>query len=120
MRIPEHHLSIISRDSFIIEYVGELLPRDLFQKRMEEHLETARGKKRHYYFMAVSPHEILDASRKGNVGRFLNHSCEPNCEMQKWIVGNEIRMGLFTLRDLAAGEEICFDYKIDRYGYDLT
>jgi len=103
-----------------MEYVGELLPRDMFLKRMEEHLEGGPGRKRHYYFMAVSPHEILDASRKGNFARFLNHSCEPNCQLQKWVVGNELRMGIFTTREVSADEELCFDYKIDRYGYKIS
>ena len=37
----------------------------------------------HFYFMALNGKEIIDASRKGNVSRFINHSCKPNCETQK-------------------------------------
>ncbi|KAK1955869.1 SET domain-containing protein [Colletotrichum sublineola] len=71
---------------------------------------------RHYYFMAITPNEILDASRKGNFSRFMNHSCDPNCILQKWVVGNELRVGFFGTRDIKKGEELCFDHKIDRYG----
>lgn len=43
-------------------------------------------------------------------GRFVNHSCEPNCEMQKWSVDGYYRMALFALRDIEPGEEITYDY----------
>lgn len=43
-------------------------------------------------------------------GRFVNHSCEPNCEMQKWSVDGYYRMALFALRDIDPGEEITYDY----------
>jgi histone-lysine N-methyltransferase SETD2 len=36
------------------------------------------------YFMALNYNEIVDASRKGNVARFINHSCSPNLSVEKW------------------------------------
>jgi SET domain-containing protein len=42
---------------------------------------------------------------QGNVARFINHSCEPNCETQKWMVRGELAIGLFTLRKIKAGEQ---------------
>lgn len=53
---------------------------------------------------------------QGNFARFINHSCEPNCETQKWMVRGELAIGLFTLRDVKAGEELTFDYNFERYG----
>ena len=44
-------------------------------------------------------------SLQGNVARFINHSCEPNCETQKWMVQGELAIGLFTLRKIKAGEQ---------------
>lgn len=46
----------------------------------------------------------------GGDGRFVNHSCEPNCEMQKWSVNGLPRMALFASRDIKAGEELNYDY----------
>lgn len=53
---------------------------------------------------------------QGNLGRFINHSCEPNCETQKWVVEGELAIGLFALRDIAVGTELTFDYNFERYG----
>ena len=42
---------------------------------------------------------------RGNVARFINHSCDPNCYVQKWHVCGEMRIGIFARRDIPAGEE---------------
>ncbi|CAG7725604.1 unnamed protein product [Allacma fusca] len=98
---------------FVIEYVGEVLNPRGFTQRTREY---AKEKQEHFYFMALRSDTIIDATLKGNCSRFINHSCEPNCETQKWTVNGELRIGFFTLRDLEAGEEITFDYQFQRYG----
>ncbi len=45
---------------------------------------TSRCRFRSY---TLPPQEVIDATRKGSEARFINHSCDPNCEMQKWQVG---------------------------------
>lgn len=59
---------------------------------------------------------ILCGLSQGALGRFINHSCEPNCETQKWLVQGELAIGLFAQRDIKAGEELTFDYNFERYG----
>lgn len=103
----------ILRGTFISEYVGEVLPQAQFMKRMKVHLNEG---KRHFYFMAIQAGEIIDASMKGNFSRFMNHSCDPNCQLQKWVVNGKFRMGLFATRYVSAGTELTFDYKMERYG----
>ena len=71
-----------------------------------------------YYFMAVEDDVILDASSKGSIARFINHSCDANCVIQKWTVGDELRIGIFTQRKIRQGEELSIDYKYDRIGMD--
>lgn len=46
----------------------------------------------------------------------MNHSCNPNCVTQKWVIGKKMRIGIFTCRMITAGEELTFDYKFERYG----
>uniref|UniRef100_T1IP88 [histone H3]-lysine(36) N-trimethyltransferase n=1 Tax=Strigamia maritima TaxID=126957 RepID=T1IP88_STRMM len=103
--------------SFLIEYVGEVLESREFRKRVKEY---ARDNHQHYYFMALKSDEIIDATRMGNPSRFINHSCSPNCETQKWTVNGELRIGFFTRTFVAAGEELTFDYQFQRYGYEKT
>lgn len=71
---------------------------------------------RHYYFMNIGNGEVIDAARKGNFGRFINHSCDPNCETQKWMVRGELSIGLFAIKDIPANSELTFDYNFERYG----
>ncbi|OPJ90377.1 hypothetical protein AV530_008922 [Patagioenas fasciata monilis] len=67
-------------NTFVLEYCGEVLDHKEFKARVKEY---ARNKNIHYYFMALKNDEIIDATQKGNCSRFMNHSCEPNCETQK-------------------------------------
>jgi len=67
-----------------MEYVGEVLDPKEFRRRAKDY---AKDKNRHYYFMALKSDAIIDATMKGNISRFINHSCEPNAETQKvsWL-----------------------------------
>jgi hypothetical protein len=60
--------------------------------------------------------QVIDACRRGNRARFINHSCEPNCETQKWVVKGELKIGFFATKDITVGEELQFDYNFERYG----
>eukprot|EP00879_Flechtneria_rotunda_P011715 GHRR01012236.1.p1 GENE.GHRR01012236.1~~GHRR01012236.1.p1 ORF type:complete len:1545 (+),score=749.24 GHRR01012236.1:1019-5653(+) len=103
----------LSAGQFLIEYIGEVLEEDEYIRRKQYYIQTGQ---RHYYFMNIGNGEVIDACRKGNRARFINHSCEPNCETQKWMVRGELAIGLFTLRRIKAGEELTFDYNFERYG----
>lgn len=70
---------------------------------------------KHRYMMVLSGGEVIDATRMGGYARFINHSCEPNCGVEKWEVGGEERCGIFALRDIHDGEELTFDYKFQSF-----
>ena len=53
---------------------------------------------------------------QGALGRFINHSCQPNCDTQKWSVHGELAIGLFAAKDIPANTELTFDYNFERYG----
>lgn len=100
---------------FIFEYIGEVIGENSFRKRMSQYDEEGI---KHFYFMSLSKGEFVDATKKGNLGRFCNHSCNPNCYVDKWVVGDRLRMGIFAGRSIRAGEELTFNYNVDRYGAD--
>eukprot|EP00198_Chlamydomonas_reinhardtii_P005407 XP_001694743.1 histone methyltransferase [Chlamydomonas reinhardtii] len=106
-------LEDIKAGQFIIEYIGEVLEEDEYQRRKEYYMSVGQ---RHYYFMNIGNGEVIDACRKGNISRFINHSCEPNCETQKWLVHGELAIGLFAVRDIPKDTELTFDYNFERYG----
>ena len=100
--------------NFVMEYIGEVLDYRQFKKRSKK-LDDGPA---HYYFMALTGDEVIDATYKGNVSRFINHSCDPNCETQKWTVNGEMRIGFFLIKDVEEGTELTFDYKFERYGQE--
>lgn len=53
--------------------------------------------------MKLGGNEVIDPTYKGNMARFINHSCDPNCETQKWNVLGEICVGIFATRDIEVG-----------------
>jgi [histone H3]-lysine36 N-trimethyltransferase len=102
-------------NDFIFEYIGEVITEPSFRRRMRQYDEEGI---KHFYFMSLNKGEFIDATKKGNLGRFCNHSCNPNCYVDKWVVGDKLRMGIFAERAIQAGEELVFNYNVDRYGAD--
>ncbi|XP_034119176.1 probable histone-lysine N-methyltransferase CG1716 [Drosophila albomicans] len=100
---------------FIMEYVGEVIDSEEFERRQHSY---SLDRNRHYYFMALRGEAIIDATAKGNISRYINHSCDPNAETQKWTVNGELRIGFFSVKRIESGEEITFDYQYQRYGRD--
>ncbi|KAH8337236.1 hypothetical protein KR059_003790, partial [Drosophila kikkawai] len=97
----------IAQGDFVIEYVGEVINHAEFQQRM---VQKQRDRDENYYFLGVEKDFIIDAGPKGNLARFMNHSCEPNCETQKWTVNSIHRVGLFAIKDIPANTELTFNY----------
>ncbi|XP_019416874.1 PREDICTED: histone-lysine N-methyltransferase ASHH2-like [Lupinus angustifolius] len=104
-------LEDIAEGQFLIEYVGEVLDAHAYDARQREYAMKGH---RHFYFMTLNGSEVIDASAKGNVGRFINHSCDPNCRTEKWMVNGEICIGLFAMKDIKQDEEVTFDYNYVR------
>lgn len=103
----------IKSGSLIGEYQGEVLSKEDFRSRKHEY----RGE-RHFYFMTLTRNLVIDASRKSQITRFVNHSCDPNCVTEKWNAGGEPRVAIVALRDISRGEEITFDYGAHSIGLD--
>lgn len=105
--------SDIEENQFIYEYKGEVIEEEEFRERLVDYDERNF---KHFYFMMLQNGEFIDATIKGSLARFCNHSCNPNAYVNKWVVAGKLRMGIFAKRNISKGEEITFDYNVDRYG----
>ncbi|HEY8171673.1 MAG TPA: SET domain-containing protein-lysine N-methyltransferase [Dehalococcoidia bacterium] len=85
----------------IIEYRGERISNAEAFDRYGESIE-------HTFLFSISRNTVIDPSRKGNAARFINHSCDPNCESFQ----DEDRIFIEAIRDIAPGEELSYDYKL--------
>ncbi|MCP9257933.1 Histone-lysine N-methyltransferase ASH1L [Dirofilaria immitis] len=104
----------IDKGQFICEYIGEVVSMETFNIRSR----TDYRYQRNHYALNLCPGFVVDAYRKGNIARFINHSCAPNCEMQRWSVNGHYRIGLFALRGIHEGEELTYDYNWDAFEFD--
>ncbi|KAJ8604914.1 hypothetical protein CTAYLR_004308 [Chrysophaeum taylorii] len=85
------------------EYLGEVMD-------SAKYASLARSRReRHCYFMRLGDH-VIDASRKGGLCRFLNHSCAPNAEAERWSVNGDRRVAITVVTPIAPGDEITIDY----------
>ncbi len=86
----------------LIEYLGERISKEESRRRCDEG---------NPFVFHLDDEADLDGNVDWNPARWLNHSCEPNCSADF----TEGRIWIVALRDIAAGEELTFNY-----GYDLT
>jgi uncharacterized protein len=91
----------ISAELRVLEYVGERLTKDESLKRRQAG---------NYYVFIVTDDFDIDGWVDWNPARYINHSCQPNCEARQ----EDEHIWIYALRDIAAGEELTFNY-----GYDL-
>ncbi|XP_033125490.1 histone-lysine N-methyltransferase NSD2-like [Anneissia japonica] len=103
----------IKKGDFVNEYVGELVDDEECHRRIKKDHEENNT---NFYFLTLDKDRIIDAGPKGNMSRFMNHCCWPNCETQKWTVNGDIRVGLFATKDIKAGSELNFNYNLDCLG----
>lgn len=96
----------------IMEYTGEIISEGECQRRMREEYRD----KECYYLMELERNLVIDGT-KGSMARFINHSCEPNCEVRMVKVGGVPRMGVFAGEGgIMTGEELSYDYNFDNFG----
>ncbi|XP_047184930.1 histone-lysine N-methyltransferase NSD3 isoform X4 [Scophthalmus maximus] len=107
----------LRKGDFVTEYVGEVIDSEECQQRIKRAHENHVT---NFYMLTLTKDRVIDAGPKGNSARFMNHSCSPNCETQKWTVNGDVRIGLFTLYDIEAGTELTFNYNLHCVGNRRT
>ena len=87
----------------LIEYVGEIIT---WEEALERHPHDPSNPNHTFYFH-IDDGRVIDAKHGGNASRWINHSCEPNCQADQTDNG---RVFIQALRDIAPGEELFYDY----------
>lgn len=95
-------LQPIAAGTRIIEYTGERIG---WPEALRRHPHDPAQPNHTFYFHLDDEH-VIDAKVGGNASRWINHACEPNCEAQQ----EGDRVFVDALRDIAAGEELFYDY----------
>ncbi|XP_034545785.1 histone-lysine N-methyltransferase, H3 lysine-36 specific [Notolabrus celidotus] len=110
-------VSDIKKGAFVSEYVGEVIDEEECRARIKHAQENDIC---NFYMLTLDKDRIIDAGPKGNLARFMNHSCQPNCETQKWTVNGDTRVGLFALQDIPKDVELKFNYNLECLGNGKT
>jgi uncharacterized protein len=100
----------ISPGTRILEYLGERVSHAEADRRYR-HKDAADS---HTFLFIVDARTVIDAGADGNEARFVNHACVPNCES----VIESRRVFIDALRTIEPGEELTYDYQIQREADD--
>jgi histone-lysine N-methyltransferase SETD1 len=98
----------INAGDMIVEYRGELIGNVVAERREKEYEKAMLGSD---YMFRIDAFLVCDATKQGNVARFINASCDPNCYTQIITLNGSKRIVIYAKRDIQAGEELCYDYK---------
>lgn len=88
----------------IIEYKGERITWD----EATERAHRRGGPVNHTFYFSLHDGRVIDGGSRGNEARFINHSCEPNCEAYE----EDGRIFIHALRDIERGEELNYNYAL--------
>jgi SET domain-containing protein len=96
----------IPKGTRVIEYLGDRIS----HKEADRRYEGADANDNHTFLFVADRNTVIDASHNGNEARFINHSCDGNCE-------SEIEKGrvfIDAIEDIPKGAELGYDYQIGR------
>ena len=103
-RSPIHNWGLfaeepIAASDMIIEYVGEKIRQAVADRREVAYTKQGIGSS---YLFRLDDYYLIDATKKGGIARFINHSCMPNCTAKIIRVEGTRRIVIYALRDIAA------------------
>jgi SET domain-containing protein len=96
----------IRKGTRLIEYLGQRISWRTADKRYDDE----KMGRHHTFLFTVDDKVVIDAAVNGNDARFLNHSCDGNCE----AITERKRIFIEARRSIKAGEELLYDYQYER------
>lgn len=66
------------------------------------------------YMFRLDENTVIDATMAGNLARYVNHSCAPNCFAERFEIEREFKIVIVTNRRISRGEEVCAHILLDR------
>ena len=90
----------IAANDMIIEYVGEKVRQQVADMRERQYLKSGIGSS---YLFRIDEDTVIDATKRGGIARFINHSCTPNCTAKIIKVEGSKRIVIYALRDIGRG-----------------
>lgn len=94
----------IRKGTRIIEYKGRRVDWDWASAAYAQD----EGEPTHTFLFELDDGRVIDANQRGNAARWINHSCDPNCQ----AVEEDGRVYIEAIRKIRAGEELGYDYRI--------
>lgn len=94
----------IKKGTRVLEYLGERISHAEADARYEKKGDDDG----HTFLFIASNRTVIDAGTDGNDARFINHSCNPNCET---VIENS-RVFIDAIRSIKPGEELGYDYQL--------
>lgn len=101
-------MEFIPADDVVIEYVGDIIRPKIADEREKKYNDQGIGSS---YLFRIDDDKVIDATTMGNLARFLNHHCDPNCYAKIIPFAQSKRIVIYSKRDIQAGEEVTYDYK---------
>jgi histone-lysine N-methyltransferase SETD1 len=101
----------ITANDMIIEYVGEKVRQQVADMRERRYLKSGIGSS---YLFRIDENTVIDATKRGGIARFINHSCTPNCTAKIIKVDGSKRIVIYALRDIERGKSKCQSCFLER------
>ncbi|KAF9164732.1 histone methyltransferase set1 [Actinomortierella ambigua] len=98
----------VDANDMVIEYIGEVIRQKVADHREKQYERMGIGSS---YLFRVDDDTVIDATKMGNIARFINHCCTPNCNAKIITVDGQKKIVIYAKRDIEEGEEITYDYK---------
>ncbi|MFQ5607044.1 MAG: SET domain-containing protein [Candidatus Zixiibacteriota bacterium] len=98
----------IRKNQRLIEYAGEIISNEEADSRYDDEAMN----RHHTFLFTLDKNRVIDGNSAGNTARFINHSCQPNCE----AVEEDDGIWIYSFRNIQPGVELTYDYSFEHDG----